>query len=88
MTNVGRAIECVEGNDNALPIPRPALQSRHLHRLVCECLSATKGERGRGRIDSREIFLEANKKCGTHSDLGSAACRLPAEAFFFQSRAQ
>ena len=25
---------------------------RHLHRLVCECLSATKGERGRGRIDS------------------------------------
>ena len=28
----------------------------------------------------RERFLEANKKCGTHSDLGSAACRLPAEA--------
>ena len=25
---------------------------RHLHRLVCECLSATKGERGRGLIDS------------------------------------
>ena len=29
---------------------------------------------------SRERFLEANKKCGTQSDLGSAACRLPAEA--------
>ena len=28
----------------------------------------------------RERFLEANKKCGTQSDLGSAACRLPAEA--------
>ena len=28
----------------------------------------------------RERFLEANKKCGTHSGLGSAACRLPAEA--------
>ena len=24
----------------------------------------------------RERFLEATKKCGTHSDLGSAACRL------------
>ena len=29
---------------------------------------------------SRERFLEANKKCVTHSDLGSAACRLPAGA--------
>ena len=28
----------------------------------------------------RERFLEANKKSGTDSDLGSAACRLPAEA--------
>ena len=28
----------------------------------------------------RERFLEANKKCVTHSDLGSAACRLPAGA--------
>ena len=28
---------------------------RHLHRLVCECLSATKGERGRGlhRLDRK-----------------------------------
>ena len=28
----------------------------------------------------RERFLEANKKCVRHSDLGSAACRLPAGA--------
>ena len=33
----------------------------------------------RGSFESRP-FLEANKKCGTQSDLGSAACRLPAEA--------
>ena len=28
----------------------------------------------------RVRFLEANKKCVTHSDLGLAACRLPAGA--------
>ena len=32
------------------------------------------------RLRQRERFLEANKKCVTHSDLGSAACRLPAGA--------
>ena len=31
-------------------------------------------------LRERERFLEANKKCGTQSDLGSAACRLPAGA--------
>ena len=31
-------------------------------------------------LRERERFLEANKKCGTHCDLGSAACQLPAEA--------
>ena len=33
-----------------------------------------------GALEGRERFLEANKKCVTHSDLGSAACRLPAGA--------
>ena len=34
----------------------------------------------RGDAGGGGVFLEANKKCVTHSDLGSAACRLPAGA--------
>ena len=38
---------------------------RHLHRLVCECLSATKGERGRGRIDSDRKIPERHLRLWT-----------------------
>ena len=49
----GRSVRVVRSFVRA-PLGRPCLVSshtrapRHLHRLVCECLSATKGERGRG----------------------------------------
>ena len=81
---------CVRVRGSPVPVSRPRRPSankagRPMVPLdAAAALAMGLSARGPGGqacvVLQRERFSEANQKCGTHSDLGSAACRLPAEA--------